>query len=88
MKRRFTSLVVGAALALAPLSAMAADSQPQPQADLTPGPAAGVQTAQSFTMGTLGYVAVGVAVVAIVVIVASGGGGNGNSSSTTTTGAP
>lgn len=86
MKRHFISLVVGAALTLAPLSAMAADSQPQPQADLAPGPAAGVQTAQGFVMGTLGYVAVGVAVIAIVAVAASGGG-NGHAS-TTTTGVP
>lgn len=88
MKRHIISLTLGAALALAPLSAMAADTQPQqaPQADLTPGPAAGVQAAQGFELGTPGYVAIGIAAIAIVAVAASGNGGG--SSSTTTTGIP
>ncbi len=88
MKRRFTSLVVWRSTRLvAPrFRAMAAVQPHQPTVDLTPGPAAGVQTAQSFTMGTLGscgHWRCG-GVVAIVVIVAASGGGNGNGNSSNT----
>jgi hypothetical protein len=81
---------LSAALALAPLSAMAADSQPaaQPessQATLSPGPAAGVQKAQGFVMGTTGWVLLGVGAAAAIIIVASGGGGNHSTPSTTGT---
>jgi hypothetical protein len=84
MNRRFTALAVAAALTLAPISAMAADAQ----TDLAPGPAAGVQNAQSWYNGNTGlYLAAGAVVVAIIIIAASNGGGNGTST-TTTTGSP
>ena len=86
MKRQFISLAIGAALVLAPLSAIAADDSQQPsaptQSTLTPGPAAGTQKAQMMGMGTLGWVAVGAAVIAVVAIASSG---NNNGHATTTT---
>jgi hypothetical protein len=84
MKRHVISLAVSAALTLATLPAMAADSH----SDLAPGPAAGIQSAQSFAMGTVGYVAVGIAAIAIIAVVASSNGGGGGNTSTTTTGGP
>jgi hypothetical protein len=94
MKRGFISLAVGAALTLAPLSAMAADdSQPSNatapvQSTLAAGPAAGTEAAQGFQMGTLGWVAVGVAAAVVVAVAASGNGGGHNSVATTTSTTP
>jgi hypothetical protein len=86
MKRRITIFALSAALALAPLTAMAADGQSAPtQADLTPGAAAGVQNAQMMEGNTFLYVAAGVAVIAIVAVAASNGGGGGSTSTTTST---
>lgn len=91
MMRRMITMSLSAALALAPLSAMAADSQPvaQPdsQATLAPGPAAGVQQAQGWVMGTTGWVLVGVGAAAAIVLIASSNGG-GHHSAPSTTGSP
>lgn len=92
MMRRMITIGLSAALALAPLSAVAADSQPAPQQDtsqgtLAPGGAAGVQQAQGWVMGTTGWVLVGVAAAAAIIIVASSGNGH-HHSAPSTTGAP
>ncbi|MGA9796613.1 MAG: hypothetical protein WBQ17_13880 [Rhizomicrobium sp.] len=79
------------ALALAPLSALAADTQPaaQPssQATLAPGPAAGVQQAQGFVLGTTGWVVLGVVAAATIIAIAASNNGGGHSAPSTT-GAP
>lgn len=88
MKRHIIASALSAALFLAPLTAMAGDNQAVAQADLAPGPAAGVQNAQGmYWGGPWPWVAAGVAVAAVI-IVASNGGGNHGSVSTSTTGHP
>jgi hypothetical protein len=85
MKRKLTTILVSAALALAPFGAMAAPSAQQD--NLAPGPAAGVQPAQDiFAGGTTTYVVVGVLAVALIVAAASGGGGNGSNGTNSTSG--
>jgi hypothetical protein len=89
MKRRYIASALSIALLFAPLSAMAAGSQPLTQADLAPGPPAGVQTAQDVFAGSATtYVVLGVAAVALIAAAAGSGGGGGGHSSTTSTGIP
>ena len=85
MKTRITGILLGAALALAPISAMAADSTAQ-QGALAPGAAAGVQKAQDWTWenNQAAYIIGGAAVVAAVIIIASNNGNGHHTSSTAT----
>ncbi len=85
MKRHITVFALSAALTLAPLAAIAADSQPAPEATLAPGPAAGVQNAEGMTDTTYAWIVGGAAVAAVIIIVASGGGHHGVSATTTGT---
>lgn len=85
MKTRITGILLGAALVLAPISAMAADSTAQ-QGPLAPGAAAGVQKAEDWTWDNnkAAYTLGGAAVVAAAIIIASNNG-NGHGSSSTAT---
>ncbi|HEY2034693.1 MAG TPA: hypothetical protein VGH02_13495 [Rhizomicrobium sp.] len=85
MKTRITGILLGAALALAPISAMAADSAAQ-QGPLAPGEAAGVEKASdwSWDHNRTAYLIGGAVVVAAVIIIASDNG-NGHHTSATST---
>lgn len=73
MKSRITGMLIGAALALAPISAMAADSAATQSGPLAPGSAAGVKAASdwSWDHNQTAYLIGGAAVVAAVIVIAS-----------------
>ena len=85
MKSRIVGMMLGAALVLAPISAIAADSQ---QGPLAPAGAAGVQNAQdwSWDNNKTAYVIGGAAVVAAVITIASDNNSHHHSASSTSTG--
>lgn len=84
MKTRITGILMGAVLALAPISAMAADSTAQ-QGPLAPGAAAGVQKAEDWTWedNKTAYILGGAAVIAAIIIISSDNGNNHHSTTTT-----
>jgi hypothetical protein len=88
MTRHLTIFALSAALTLAPLAAMAADQaqppEPTQSGTLAPGPAAGVEQAQS-TFGTSAYIMMGAIAAGLIIIVASSGNGGGHAAVTTNT---
>ncbi|HEY8947819.1 MAG TPA: hypothetical protein VIM56_02920 [Rhizomicrobium sp.] len=87
MKSGITGMLLGAALVLAPISAMAADAASNQSAPLAPGSAAGVKMAQdwSWDHNQTAYLIGGAAVVAAAVIIATNDNNHHHNSSSTGT---
>lgn len=84
--KRTIGILFGAALALAPISAMAADQTSS--GPLAPGAAAGVQKAENWgwQQNQTAYLLGGAAIIAAVVIIASDDNGHHSSSTSATLG--